>query len=438
MGKIRIVKSLQDVMDLYHSKETVRPEDYENLVQLLAEYKNLQENPTPVRLRKPITIPVLKPSQVALQQADSDYLDDQIDDFSYEDHTRYQNEMERQQLERQLLIDQENRNFLNWLNHPATTLKAEMPPKYNPDEHGGLSGFRWQAKRLLPTFAQPQHLTGSRALTQSPIGYELLEGVDRGKETLPGFEEGYKQKVFDKYKPRVGEPTFPIRSYKIPTFSGTWVSPPDIQSLGNPDVSQNITDDQHLLGILEGNEPNYYRPHLAMGDSGIMEGYQYGGYDPSSYVSIPLPAGIHGPVGMSRLISQAYEDKDSPQMQQLIDWGIPKGIPEISRTWQQNKPATFDELNEAGYFKVASEDNPFHDALTLLKEKVNINHDNMEDDFKNDIMTLDRNHTIDKDKQGFSVDNVTPEMKKVIELMARNMSNKPAMEKKKDKRPFFS
>jgi len=438
MGKIRIVKSLQDVMDLYHSKETVRPEDYDNLVQLLAEYKNLQENPTPVRLRKPITIPVLKPSQVALQEAESEHLDDQIDDFHYDEHMRYQEELDRQQLEQQLSIDQENRNFLNWLNHPATTLKAEMPPEYDFDEHGGLSALRWQAKRLLPTFAQPQHLTGSRSLIQSPIGYELLEGVDRGKETLPGFEEGYKQKVFDKYKRRQSEPIFPIRSYKIPTFSGTWVSPPDIQSLGNPDVSQNITEGQHLLGILEGNEPNFYRPHLAMGDSGIMEGYQYGGYDPSSYVSIPLPAGIHGPVGMSRLISQAYEDKDSPQMQQLIDWGIPKGIPAISSNWQQNKPATFDELNEAGYFKVASEDNPFHDALTLLKEKVNINHDNMEDDFKNDIMTLDRNHTIDKDKQGFSVDNVTPEMKKVIELMARNMSNKPAIEKKKDKRPFFS
>ena len=55
---------------------------------------------------------MLKPSQVALQQAESDQLDDEIDDFHYDEHMRYQEELDRATVD----------NYDQWISHqwPST------------------------------------------------------------------------------------------------------------------------------------------------------------------------------------------------------------------------------------------------------------------------------------------------------------------------------
>jgi len=53
-------------------------------------------------------------------------------------------------------------------------------------------------------------------------------------------------------------------------------------------------------------------------------------------------------------------------------------------------------------------------------------------------MTLDRNHSMTRNQDGTTIDNVTPEMKNVIELMASNYKKDEPEPKDKEKSPFFA
>jgi len=76
--------------------------------------------------------------------------------------------------------------------------------------------------------------------------------------------------------------------------------------------------------------------------------------------------------------------------------------------------------------------------LNKKEEIVDINHnEELDDNFKDDIMTLDRNHTMTRNQNGTMIENITPEMKNVIELMASNYNNNEPEPKGKEKSPFF-
>lgn len=419
MSRILIIKSLEDALRTYDEQSTVTPQNYYEVLGRLTHLSNAQRQPDVTR-RLPM-IPVKKPSQINLEQAQEDHLEDQIDEWHEGQDTLTRQRREMMEVERQIRDRHINEDYLNWLQNPNTTLKAEAPPIFNPETHEDLTALRWLPPQHMKTWWEAQNL--KNAGRGSTGEYE--DQVDSvGEQTLPGYKEGYYDQI-----------------------TGTWVTPSSINALHKPDFSSGkLTDQMKLLGLTgEEGIPNFHRESLV---TKIPEGFQYGGYDPSRFVEVKLPQSVRSPQDMSNLIEQAELAKKPDErregateraaLRRVQDWGGPKAIPLTSTAWDKKTPATFQELLEAGHFKVASEDEAKIDALSILKEIVDINHnEELEDNFKDDIMTLDRNHTMTRNQNGTMIENITPEMKNVIELMASNYNNNEPEPKGKEKSPFF-
>lgn len=435
MSKILIIKSYEDALNIYNREDTVTPQNFPDILRVIQTNKDVQARPNAVNTKtgqslwaNPQVIPVKKPSQINLEQATEDELEDRITDWHEGQDALTRQRKEMMEAENQVKQRHENEDFLNWLQNPKTTLKAEGPPIFNPERHEDLTSLRWLAPRHIGTFEKPQPLTfGGRGST----GWweDMIDSV--GGEPLPGYKEGY----FDQ-------------------TTGTWVSPADIQALINPDLSQNIgpSGKMHLLGY-PGYKgiPNYHRISSKGGNEDIRlpEGFQFGGYNRDDITEVKLPEGVKTPLEFRQLLNQAEiykpahmrRDRSTERdaLKRVEDWSGSIGIPNINTSWDKKTPATFQELSDAGHFKVASEDEAKIDALSILKEIVDINHnEELDDNFKDDIMTLDRNHSMTRNQDGTTIDNVTPEMKNVIELMASNYKKDEPEPKDKEKSPFFA
>ena len=417
MSKILIIKSYEDALNTYNREDTVTPQNYDDVLRVIQTNKDVQARPNAVNTKtgqslwaNPQVIPVKKPSQVNLEEAQEDHHEDQITEQQENREVFERQRQEMMEAENQVKQRHENEDFLNWLQNPKTTLKAEGPPIFKPESHEDLTALRWLAPRHIGTFEKPQPLTfGGRGST------------------------GQWEDQIDS--------------------TGTWVSPADIQALINPDLSQNIgpSGKMHLLGY-PGYKgiPNYHRISSKGGNEGISlpEGFQFGGYNRDDITEVKLPEGVRTPLEFRQLLNQAEiykpahmrRDRSTERdaLKRVEDWSGSIGIPNINTSWDKKTPATFQELLEAGHFKVASEDEAKIDALSILKEIVDINHnEELDDNFKDDIMTLDRNHSITRNQEGTTIDNVTPEMKNVIELMASKYKKDEPAPKDKEKSPFF-
>lgn len=425
MSRILIIKSLEDALRTYDKQSTVTPQNYYEVLGRLTHLSNAQRRPDVTR-RLPM-VPVKKPSQINLEEALEDHHEDQIveQQENREDFERQRREM--MEAEREIRDRHKNEDYLNWLQNPNTTLKAETPPIFNPETHEDLTALRWIGDRHINTAEQAQPIIfGGRGST----GWweDMIDST--GGETLPGYKQGY-----------------------IDRTTGTWVNPADLESLINPDLSQNLdpSGKMRLLGY-PGYEgiPNYHRLSSKGSGEGLStpEGFQFGGYNRDDITEVKLPEGVRSPLEFSQLLLQAeihkpklmqsHNSKQKEAMRRVVDWGRPIGIKEVNRDWEKKPPATFQELLDAGHFKVASEDEAKIDTLSILKEIVDINHnEELDDNFKDDIMTLDRNHTMTRNQNGTMIENITPEMKNVIELMASNYNNNEPEPKGKEKSPFF-
>lgn len=129
---------------------------------------------------------------------------------------------------------------------------------------------------------------------------------------------------------------------------GTWVSPADMRTFTNPDVTINRQVPSSLIGVTK--KPNYHRSAMHANKE-TPEGFHYGGYKNPREVmfDIPLPEGVSHPKDLSENI----QDGEPLTMDWLKDLqenpNIPLGDPYEQLSWDDWKktpPLTTEQLVE--------------------------------------------------------------------------------------------
>lgn len=197
-----------------------------------------------------------------------------------------------------------------------------------------------------------------------PVTDKHREKLLSGHLPLPGFEEGYE-------------------------LEGSWVSPADLRTILNPDVTFSQQRPTTLVGITQ--SPNYYRtnreadkdPFPSSGDrvdeiledsgdgGGAHEGFQYGGFDPNTMFRMPTPQGASHPMSIAMGLNRG-DDKTWDWLERLQENpNIPVGrnIDDAAwNQWQQTPRLGLDQLIEQGLvYPRTIKGEPMENAFRLLK-----------------------------------------------------------------------
>ena len=231
---------------------------------------------------------------------------------------------------------------MNPIDDAILFLKNKVLP-YEPfEEVGKLTALRLLPREHLSTVEQPQVIGGT---DYGGTGHFEEQASDMGLETVPGWAEGEN-------------------------IHGTWVYPPDLKNIGNPDVNYNLNREMALVGTLD-KKPEWHGKRLN------EEGFKYGGYDKDDFREVPTHSSTQ--LANISLAARALQHGASPSemdprvaaiMNSLQEAHIPHSVANpLKETW--GKPVTRAPLHgiyKPGAFtgrKVASE--PMEIAMRLLK-----------------------------------------------------------------------
>lgn len=222
----------------------------------------------------------------------------------------------------------------------------DKPTKFHRRDKGrssvkGMSGS-WEENLLQQLQDKHDAIQHFEEIGQ-PVPKKFQEKTLSEFSPLPGYEQGYE-------------------------MEGTWVSPADMRTILNPDVTFHHSRPTTLVGITQ--SPNFYRTGNEA-DKKANEGFQYGGFDPKSYFRIPTPETTSHPYWIQEGLLGGRDD--------VVNWledlqsnpNIPIGgrwDEDSWNQWQQTPRLGLDQLIEQGLvYPRTIKGEPMEIAFQMLK-----------------------------------------------------------------------
>jgi hypothetical protein len=266
------------------------------------------------------------------------------------------------------------------------------------DEETPIQSLRFMPSEYvgLGTYARPtkfhRHDKGRSSKTGMSGSWEenLLQQRRKILDAMQHYED-IGRPVTDKHRERLLSGHLPLPGYEEGyELEGSWVSPADLRTILNPDVTFSQQRPTTLVGITQ--SPNYYRtnreadkyPFPTSGDrvdeileysgddgGGAHEGFHYGGFDPNTMFRMPTPQGASHPMSIATGLNRG-DDKTWDWLERLQENpNIPVGryIDDAAwNQWQQTPRLGLDQLIEQGLvYPRTIKGKPMEIAFQLLK-----------------------------------------------------------------------
>ena len=239
-----------------------------------------------------------------------------------------------------------------------------------------------QSLRFMPseyeefgTYARPTKFhrgeKGRNSLPGMNTDYEegILDKIKEKRSALEGYETEKDIRLPEQERERILSEHVTLPGYEQGyEMEGTWVSPADLRTILNPDVTFFQGRPTTLVGITQ--SPNFYRT-AGEADKGAHEGFQFGGFNPESYFKIPTPETASHPVPIKEGLISGRDD--------VVNWledlqsnpNIPVGgrwDEDSWNQWQQTPRLNLEQLTEQGLvYPRTIKGEPMEIAFQLLK-----------------------------------------------------------------------
>ena len=245
------------------------------------------------------------------------------------------------------------------------------------DEETPIQSLRFMPSEYveLGTYARPTKFhrgeKGRNSLPGMNTDYEegILDRIKEKRSALEDYETEKDIRLPEQERERILSEFVNLPGYEQGyEMEGTWVSPADLRTILNPDVTFFQGRPTTLVGITQ--SPNFYRT-AGEAEKGAHEGFQFGGFDPESYFRIPTPETASHPVPIKHGLLGGRDD--------VVNWledlqsnpNIPIGgrWDESSwNQWQQTPRLNLEQLTEQGLvYPRTIKGEPMENVLLFLK-----------------------------------------------------------------------